>query len=139
MRSVAALVFLPPMINSVDHIPSQCSLLWVPVPSTDIKHVNSKQSYKWLSYSWSQCLRMMAHSELHAILCDVLSSFAARYILHDDPHTPLTLAHARDSSGDVDIATAGAPTKTPVQGCLEIHVHIYQSSQRPGIDAYLPQ
>ena len=98
-----------------------------------------QQSYKWLSYSWSQCLRMMARSELHAILRDVLSSFAATYILHDDPRMPLTLAHARDSSGAVATPTAGAPTKTPVQGCLEIHVHLCRSFQRPGIDAYLPQ
>ena len=65
-----------------------------------------QQSYKWLSYSWSQCLRMMARSELHAILRDVLSSFAATYILHDDPRTPLTLAHAKYSYGAVATPTA---------------------------------
>ena len=82
---------------------------------------------------------MMAHSELHAILRDVLSRFAATYVLHDGPRTPLTLAHARDSSGAVATPTAGAPTKTPVQGCLESHVHLYRPSQRPSIGAYLPQ
>ena len=82
---------------------------------------------------------MMERSEFHAILRDVLSSFAATYILHDDPHTPLTLAHARDSSGVMATPTTGAPTKTPVQGCFEIHVHLYRSFQRPSIDAYFPQ
>ena len=67
---------------------------------------------------------MMARSELHAILRDVISSFAATYILNEDPCVPLTLAHARDSSGAVVTPTTGAPTKTPVQGCLEIHVHL---------------
>ena len=82
---------------------------------------------------------MMSHSELHAILRDVLSNFVATYNLCDDPRTPLTLARARDSSGAVVPPTAGATTKTPLQGCLESHVHLYRSSQRPGIDAYLPQ
>ena len=98
-----------------------------------------QQSYKWLSYSWLQCLHMMARPELHAILRDVLSSFAATYILCNDPCTPLKLAHARDLSVAMATAMAGAPTKTLVQGCLEMHVHLYRSSQRPGIDAYLPQ
>ena len=70
----------------------------------------------------------MARSKLHDILRDVLSSFVATYILRDDPRTPLTLAHARDSSGAVATPTADAPTKTPVQGYLSIHVHLYQSS-----------
>ena len=82
---------------------------------------------------------MMSRSELHAILRDVLSSFAATYILFDDPHTSLTLAHARDSSGVLVTTTAGAQTKTPGQGCLGIQVHLYRSSQRPGIDACLPK
>ena len=67
---------------------------------------------------------MTARSEFHAIMCEVLSSFAAIYILHTDPLTPLALAHMRDSSNAVVIYTAGAPTKTPVQRNLEIHVHI---------------
>ena len=58
-------------------------------------------------------------------------------ILHDDPLTPLTLAHVRDSSDDMATSTAGAPTMNPVQDCLQIHLHLYQSFQRSGIDAYL--
>ena len=80
---------------------------------------------------------MMAHSEFHAILRDVLSSFAATYILLNYPRMPLTLAHVSDSSGAVATPTVGAPTKTPVQSFLAIHVHMYWSLQQPSINAYL--
>ena len=68
---------------------------------------------------------MTTHSELHTIMCVVLSSFVAIYILHDDPLAPLALAHIRDLSDVVATSTAGAPTKTPVQCCLEMYVHFY--------------
>ena len=80
---------------------------------------------------------MTARSELHGILGDVLSGFAAIYILHNNPLMPLTLAHTRDPSYAVATSMAGAPTKTPVQGCLAIYVHIYRSLQQSGINAYL--
>ena len=138
LQSVAALVFLPLVISPVDRIPSQCALPWVPVPSPVIKHVNSNNPSKG-------CLTLGCNDSvwwhaLSSILLCVTCYWALR--LHIFFTMILVrlwhyLAHVRDSSGAVATPTAGAPTKTPVQGCLAIYVHIYRSLQQSGIDAYL--